>query len=95
MEQNRHLLGLLHDKNMCEGKALVSVGDHDINMGQQSEVAAQEVSFTLRLYQLEYELPIEGHCLPAPALARLPWNVAWGAHYTSGGNLPTLNVHRI
>lgn len=51
VEQNRHLLGLLHDKNMCEGKALVSVGDHDINMGQQSEVTAEEISFTLRQYQ--------------------------------------------
>lgn len=56
-----HFSGLLYNRTViyyncyiigtCEGKALGSLGDHKVNMGQQSEAAAEEIQFILRLYQ--------------------------------------------
>lgn len=43
MEQMRHLLGRLIVKNVYEGRALGSVADPKVNMGQQSQMAAQEI----------------------------------------------------
>lgn len=43
MEQMRHLLEGLIVKNVYEGRALWSVADPKVNMGQQSQMAAQEI----------------------------------------------------